>query len=293
MRRNTTRRRKAELCTPRPRECNALLCRALTLLEVIISVALIALLMASLITFFVNSTELRRQAAERIDRTQMARAVLQRVADELRATVGFEQVGFPVEQRLTGDRRSLTFLTTQLPGEQSYRFYQESDELPPAQHDLTLVTYKLWCDPNQRDDEGQPKVGGIIRTEKKTLNQFLVDEEDPLEQRTDLWSAELGYLEFRYFDGIEWDTKWDVAQGNSLPQLVQVTVGFKNVTAEEIEDTDLKQYPLTEFPTGDDQQHDDRYSIIVRLPAADRMFGSRVQRVGKQLTEQLGVGVGQ
>jgi hypothetical protein len=128
-----------------------------------------------------------------------------------------------------------------------------------------------------------------MRTEKKTLNQFLVEFDDPLDVRNDLWSPELGYLEFRYFDGVEWDTVWDVTKGNSLPQLIQVTVGFESCTDDELEDRDLDEYPLIDYPYGDDREHTDRYSIIVRIPAADKFFSSRVNKqLGKGLADQLG-----
>src|SRR5262249_43101430 len=157
---------------------------------------------------------------------------------------------------------SITFLTTANPPPDSYQFRRESDEVPPASHDLKLVGYKLWVDPNNTLDNGDPMVGGVIRTEKKTLNQFIVDEDHPEEIRNDLWSPELGYLEFRYFDGVEWDTKWDLTDGNSLPQLVLITVGFLPIAKGELDDSDLTQYPLDQFPLGDDQVHSDRYSTI-------------------------------
>ncbi len=263
--------------------------RALTLLEVVIAITLIVLLLGSILTFFWQSIEIRRQAVASADRTEIARQMLDRLSKELRGCVGLDQIGFPVEQRLVGDRRSVTFLTTVLPAKSQYDFYRESEDLPPAQHDLTLVTYKLWVDPQQTTESGDPIVGGILRTEKKTLNQYVVNEDDPLDVRNDLWSHELGYLEFRYYDGIEWDTKWDVTEGNSLPQLIQIAVGFNSITKVELEDQDLTQYPLSDYPLGDDQVHADRYSTIVRIPAADQFFSSRIQRVGKQVTEQLGV----
>jgi len=289
--------------------------RALTLLEVIIAVSLITMLLGAMLTFFWQVIEVRDTAAAAADRMQIARQVLSRVAAELRGCVGFEEIGFPIEQPLVeeefldefdeveeapvlaeqkvpllvGDRRHITFLTTRLPAAHQYDFFREAVEPPPAQHDLTQVSYWLWVDPEETDEEGDPIIGGIIRTEKKTLNQFLVELEDPLDVRNDLWSHELGYLEFRYFDGVEWSVSWNVTQGNSLPQLIQVTVGFEPCTADELENRDLDDYPLEEYPYGDDREHSDRYSIIVRIPAADRFFSSRVQRVGQELTEQLGV----
>ncbi len=273
--------------------------RALTLLEVTISVALMALLLAALLTFFWQTVRLREDASRAADRVQLAQHVLERIEAELRGCLGMETLGFLADpvlggQRLMGDRRSITFLTTALPPDSSYHFYRTSESLPPAQHDLVQVSYSLWIDQEKETDEGEPVVGGMIRTEKKTLNQFLIDEEDPLDLRHDLWSHELGYLEFRYFDGVEWDTKWEVEQGNSLPQLVMITIGFEPITRAELDDTDLDNYPLAEYPLGSEEYRPDRYSVIVRMPAADKFFGSRIQRVGKQMTEQVGVeGVGQ
>jgi type II secretory pathway pseudopilin PulG len=267
----------------------------MTLLEVIISVTLISMLMGAMLTFFWQSMEVRKEAVRMSDRTQIARQVLQHLATELRGCLGVEQFGFPAgengEQRLAGDRRSITFLTTALPDKELYQFFGEFDELPPGQHDLREIGYELWIDPEETTDEGEPIIGGILRTEKKTLNQFIIDEEDPLQLRHDLWSYELAYLEFRYFDGVEWTTEWDLEEGNPLPQLVQVTVGFDPLTQAELDDEDLDMYPLDQYPLGDDLPHRDRYSIIVRIQAASRFFSSRLQRVGREMEfgEQLGI----
>lgn len=263
--------------------------RALTLLEVIIAVSIMSFLLTALLLFFKQSGEIRTEAARMADRTQVARQVLERIATEIRGCLGAERTGFPVEQRLVGDRRRISFLTTALPPKSSYRFMQPSEEPPPGAHDLREVAYELWVDEKTLTEEGHPTVGGIIRTEKKTLNQFIVDEEDPQDVRTDLWSAELGFLEFRYFDGVQWDTKWDITEGNSLPQLVMITVGFQPLTMDEHNNADLESFPIDEYPFGDDTYHPDRFTTIVRVPAADRFFSSRVQRVGKQFSEQLGV----
>lgn len=263
--------------------------RALTLFEVLVALSLIVLLVSAMFTFYWQSIKIREQAALNADRAQIARQVLDTLAAELRGCVGMDEVGFPVEYRLIGDRRSMTFLTTALPDKHQYEFYRESEDLPPAQHDLRQISYELWIDPEETTEEGEPVVGGLLRIEKKTLNQFIIDEEDPLELRTDLWSHELGYIEFRFFDGVEWDVLWDITEGNSLPQLVQITVGFDSITNYELEDQDLDEYPIEEYPLGGDVPYVNRYSTIVRIPAADRMFGSRIQRVGNQLTDQLGV----
>jgi prepilin-type N-terminal cleavage/methylation domain-containing protein len=268
--------------------------RGLTLLEVIISVALIAVVLAFMFTFYWQTMEIRRQAGLRSRQTQLARQVLSTIQSEIRGCLGAEKINFPAvqgEQRLVGTRRELTFLTNAMPADHQYNLPRESEEPPPAQHDVRLVGYSLWVDPQNKTEEGEPMVGGIIRTEKKTLNQFLVEEDDPLDIRKDLWSPELAYLEFRYYDGVEWDTKWELSDTNqnSLPQMIQVTVGYRPISAAELDDADLDEFPISDYPFGDDRARDDRYSVIVRIPAADKLFGSRVTRVGKQLSDQLGV----
>lgn len=264
--------------------------RALTLLEVLISISLTAVLLSVLLGFYWQTMRVRQVAVDSADRTQIARQVLEKIAQEIRGCVGIDEIGFPVEHRLLGDRRRLSFLTTRLPEEAQYQFLGEFDDQPPARHDLTQLTYWLWIDPKNTDDHGEPIVGGIIRTEKQTLNQFLVEEDNPLDVRNDLWSYELGYLEFRYFDGVEWTTTWDANQGNSLPHMIMITVGFKPITQAELDDLDLQDQTANPF---DDEEnvidHPDRYTAIVKVPAADQFFGARFERVGKQLAEQLGV----
>ena len=273
----------------RPRHATV---RALTLFEVVIAIALIAMLLGTLLTFFWQTLAIRDQAAKNADRTQIAQQVLLRMAAELQAAVGLDQVDFPV-QRFVGERRKLTFLTTPLPPSHSYAFYRESElpDQPAPRHDLREVTYELWIDPAQTTDEGDPLVGGIIRTERRAIRPFIAEEqaaedEDLLYLRHDLWSPELGYLEFRYFDGAEWTTQWQVTRGNPLPHLVQITVGYDSITRDQLEDQDLQTYPPDRYPLGPPTSNPNRYSLIVRLPAADQMFTARAYRLGQEV-EQL------
>ena len=214
--------------------------RGLTLFEVVISIALIALLLGALLTFFWQTLEIRDAAARAADRTQLIEQVLTRMADELRGTLAADQIGFPV-QRFIGERRKITFVTTPLPPRSSYAFYRESEIRPVPEQDLREITDALWIDPDKTTDEGEPLVGGILRTERRAIvpsvsEAEITEDQDLLYRRHDLWAPELGYLEFRYFDGVEWSTSWDVTEGNPLPQLIQITVGFDSITREALED---------------------------------------------------------
>lgn len=260
--------------------------RGLTLLEVVVAVALIVMLAGAMLTFFWRTVQVRDQTALESERAQIARQVLDRLAAELRACPGIEPQGLPAGPRLTGDRRSISFLTLRLPRREEYAFFDIFDQPPAEQPDLVQVRYQLWVDPTETTEDGEPIVGGIVRTETRLRPQRIIDEENPLEVRNDLWSPEIGYLEFRYFDGVEWDTKWPPQQGNTLPQAIRITVGFQTITRDELEDADLEAYPPDQFPYGDDQPHPDRYSVIVRLPAADRFLMSRIQRSMQQMMSQ-------
>lgn len=263
--------------------------RALTLLEVIISIALIVMLLGAMMTFFWQTVTIRDHAVRIADRTQIVQQVLERMAAELRDCVGIEQVGFPVTQ-FVGERRRITFLTAPLPPAHSYAFFRESEEPPLPAHDLREITYELWVDPEETTEEGEPLVAGIIRTERRAIEpskneEEVAEDEDLLYLRHDLWSHELGYLEFRYFDGVEWTTGWQVNQGNPLPHAVQITVGFDSLTSEELEDQDLEEFPLEQYPLGPDVPNLDRYSLIVRIPAVDQMFAGRMNRLGAEIEE--------
>lgn len=267
--------------------------RGLTLFEVVISVALIAMLFGALLTFFWQTLELREATVLAADRTAIVQQTLRTMTMELQNAVAAESFGFPI-QKFHGDRRSITFVTTPLPPKHSYTFYRESewDFKPTVQHDLIEVTYMLWIDPNDTTEEGDPVVGGILRTERRALKPYETEEdvpegEDLLYLRHELRAPELGYLEFRYFDGVDWTTTWEVAEGNPLPHLVQITVGFDSLKQEELEDQDLEQYPLDQYPLGPDVEEINRFRVMVRIPGADQMFTSRAQRLGSEIEQQF------
>ncbi len=292
--------------------------RAVSLLETLIAITLIVMMLSVLLTFFWQAVSVRDELSKQADRTALARQILDNFERELTGCPGMDQFHFPAvlattdeesaaaeepnaeegtgDVRMLGTRRTITFLTTALPAEHQYTFLRESDVPPQAQHDLRLLVYQLWVHPTEQEESGEPRVEGIVRTEKKTLGQTIINDDDPLQVRNDLWSNEFKYLEFRYFDGVVWTSDWNSAidqtnTGNTLPQLIQVTVGYDPVTADELEDRDLDEFPISdpEYALGDGQIHADRYSVVVRIPAADRFFRNRMQRVSQEVLETLGM----
>ena len=263
---------------------------AMTLLEVVISIALIAMLVASLFTFYWQALAIRDHAARSAGRSQVVQQMLGVISAELRNAVAMETIQIGNLQQFVGERRKLTFTTSGLPPKSLYAFFRESEERPAPRDDLYEVTYELWIDPDEETESGDPIVGGILRTVRQGLDPYETEEdvpegEDLLYIRRDLWSYELGYLEFRYFDGVEWSTTWDVTQGNKLPHLIQITIGFDSLTQEALDDEDLTDYPIDQYPLGPDHADPDRYSTMVRIPAADDTYSAHMYRLSTEAEE--------
>lgn len=265
---------------------------AMTLLEVLIAITLITMLLASLLTFFVQTTDVRERVRSDSARTRLVQNVFDRLRREFESTVAADTFAFPELQQFSGDRRSITFVTTPLPPDSSYAFAREAEWAsgPAPRHDLRQITYQLWVDQEEDTEEGEPLVLGVLRTERRALDPVETQEDVAEGQdlkyiRHDLWAPELGYLEFRYYDGVQWSTTWNVPQGNRLPHLIQITVGFDSLLRDELEDQDLSEYPLEEYPLGPPTPSVNRFTTLVRLPAADEMFSARLSRLGDDVEE--------
>ena len=76
--------------------------KAMTLLEVVIAVSLIAVLMGALFTFYWQSLEIRNQVGRIADRTEIARQVLGRLAAERARLRGQGDFRLPARAALGG-----------------------------------------------------------------------------------------------------------------------------------------------------------------------------------------------
>lgn len=116
---------------------------------------------------------------------------------------------------------------------------------------------------------------------------------DPYINWDELYAPEIRYLRFCYYDGKKWWDRWDIQSDNPLPQLVQVVIGFTGQPAldEKVfqEDKINEEFCtcLNEDPVECEPLAPDQYSIVVRVPQADPLFRSRVNRETQALTEEL------
>lgn len=76
-----------------------------------------------------------------------------------------------------------------------------------------------------------------------------------------------------------------MTEGNPLPHLVQVTVGFDSLTRDDLEDQDLERWSVADYPLGPEVAVPGRYSTIVRVASADAGFSARVNRLGGEVEQ--------
>jgi hypothetical protein len=272
--------------------CRALVARrvrqGLTLLEMLLAVGLIALLAVMMFMFYDSVIRTREVGVHAVTNLSLARTIALNIAEEIRTANGFVK---GVGPGVSGDERMITLQTIVLPDKALFLKRSIKDGLLPAECDIRQVQYYLAYDEEQEYEYPDGKTAaapmGLVRREIKTLFQQSIREDQSKAVELDLVSSEMRYLRFRYFDGVDWVDKWDIGTdmegglGNSLPQAVEVTVGYKALPPKEEEEQDLTQDPdlIPSIPEPYDRE---TYSVVVRLPQADPMLGSRMMRAQRR-----------
>lgn len=267
-----------------------------TLLEVLLAIGLIVLMSSTMFIFYDQSLKVRERGTKMIVDTQLARVVATKIANEIRSSNGFL-----LGPGISGDDRHIKIQTAVITDPELYIRRSIEDDPLPAQGDIRDVQYYLGYDEEETfvypDGTESWKPLGLVRREIKTPNQVLIDETDAEDVDLDLLAAELKYLRFRYFDGVDWIDKWDIGEspeggmGNSLPQAVEVTVGYTPLPPKEEEEVDLEADPDL-IPSEPEPYSSQTYTVMVPLPQADTFFGSRLMRATRRSNRGLGGGGG-
>lgn len=267
-----------------------------TLLEMLITVALFVTVMSMTFSFYSRVLATRESGDQQSRNAQLARVVLSRIVDELRQTSGFV-AGFG--PGVYGGRDRVEINTVTIPDRKLSERRTVRDARLPAQFDLVQVRYYIAWDDENVDTNGNPRALGLVRRENRTYLRDVVFSTDKQAAATaadaevavkeELYAPEIKYLEVLYFDGARWWDKWELTQGNTLPQMVQVTVGFVPELPEsqqlKVVDENFLKRPEELEPLPDD-----RYTVQVRLPEADLFFGSRMTRNASALSEAQAAG---
>jgi type II secretory pathway pseudopilin PulG len=279
---------------------------AFTLLEVILALSLLVLVLGFLFQFYYNSMNHRQRSVASTSEAHLARVLLRQITSELRSAVGFAPGFGP---GIIGQRYEITLQTTAVPPKEMFRPRLVTEDPLPGQHDIKQVRYFIAWDEDHTNDEGIPLAFGLVRQELKTLRQAVVVgskdiESDVFEEqgqepesqdeaaeesvRLQLYAPEIKLLEFRYYDGAQWHREWQVRQGNALPQMVRVTVGFTTCGEEDIDEMELEEIDIG-FDAEQEQFPPRSYTAYVRLKQADTFFGSRMTRAASSLMEGDGL----
>jgi hypothetical protein len=263
----------------------------------LLAISLIILTMATLFLFYTIALDATDRAGKFTIRSQQARVVLQQMAREIRqATTGAADKG----NALTGKMHSLTILTSGMPDPALMYTYGLDEKPPTASCDMRSIDYYLAVDPDSPDEEGNPGVLGLVRREKKQLNEAVVDlDETEILQEVRMMAPEVQYIRFRYFDGATWQDVWGGGAGsNKMPQAVKIEIGYTPDAAMLAGQESLLEE--TEFDllgnSVDETQVRGRYSLIVRLPLSNAMMAAlkAAQQGGPNnaLSEGLSGGLG-
>lgn len=288
--------------------------RGLTLLEIIITLSLTGVLLSGVYIFYANTLRTREMADRKVTDVQLLRVTLERIADDVRNAAGFApEFGSGIKSEMDKWRNgSIEIYRHVLPGGEHYAEYDTlTDELPPAKGDLRLIRYNLVLDEEHKDENNDPEVYGLFRSEQETLLQTVVMqtrgtdmdaanpldrpeageegeppvEAEPLGIQGKLIATEIKYLRFSFYDGADWVDQWTGMdkQGNTLPQAVRITIGREKLTEQERQ---LEQSVMGQLDEEKRQEieyeHGDRMSMIVRLPQADRSMNSRLANIKQQ-----------
>jgi len=283
--------------------------KGFTLIEVALAITIIVMIVGTVYAFYWFSLRMRDGGERYLRRAQVARAVLLTMADEIRsATVTAKSFG-PV---MTGTRESLSMFVTVVPPNRAL-YYKTSitDSSRPVVHDLQRVTYNIAYDP-----EDEEKAVGLTRSALKLLLANVVEQlkdedlteeairerieeetkfdvdlglsekppESPEQQilEQEMLSGEIRYLAFEYYDGRQWLDAWQPSEGDLLPQAVRITVGFEQISEEQIEEEQAME--LEERPW-----HRDRFSLTVKLLGVDD-YRTMLAQEAQRLKEETGFG---
>lgn len=262
--------------------------RGLTLLELLLAIGLMSLMSGLMFMFYAVTLKTREHGTRKIVDTQLCRTVALKIADEIRSANGFLQGLGP---GIGGNKHIIRLQTVVLPDREQFLTRNIQDAPPPAASDIRQVAWYLAYDPEQTHVYGDGTEGplplGLVRREIKTLNQVIIDETRKEQVDVDLYSRDIKYLRFRYFDGAQWLDGWDIGagaeggMGNSLPQAVEVTVGYEAIQPPDETILDFKDDGNLE-PAPPEPYSPETYTIMVRLSQADTFFGSRLMRATRK-----------
>lgn len=301
--------------------------RALSLLEVVLSLSLLVILSSITYWFYSSAMRTRERDIQMADKIRLARVLLDRMSHEIRqATIETSDGGVGI----VGDMESIRISSLRIPGREIADTRFERTEEPAAEYDLVTVEYRIARHPDiLHPEEGYEFPLGLARVEQRIprpedpsaapadesvlqtgedgsigLDPAVLDsmfggsesleEDNSMETEVnwqELYSQEIRYLRFCYYDGTSWWDDWHITGENPLPQLVLATIGFEAhpPCGDEFgQDEDNVEFCecLNRDPPDCRPLKPDQISTTVRVTHADPLFRSRVSREGQAMAQE-------
>jgi len=287
-----------------------------TLLEVLLALMLMGLVLAALYVFTESTIMAAATGRELAARSQLARVVIDRIANEVRQAAAFGS-------SISGDKNSIRILCMTVPDREIYERRKIQDRYRTLQYDLTEVRYylKIYEDEYAELEDGTevPAVAGLFRREWRILGHegrpsltqgmsslpqaikitvgYKPIELEPVNEMTDEnvidlnpgieepFAPEIKCLKFQYHDGKNWVSRWAYRED----ELTTAEDSEEGETTAPSQTT--PSIPLDEEEEEEEEKtfHPDRYTIVVRLYQSDPLgLGSKLARVTDELYEQFG-----
>ena len=229
-----------------------------TLLEVILAAGVTSVLMLAIYQAVAMHYAVLQSGRETAERAQLARGLLNQMRRDLESTVMSWSPPDPdtVESEIPpggvlGGQDWLMLVARVTPIDLD--FYATSDLQSPLTD--TRVVYSLWTTPTL-DAEGQPTEGLTRQVTSRVPDEVTGGDPWGTARSEDL-ASEVQYLQFRYFDGVEWLPQWDESNGVA-PEAIEVLIGIgAPLNSESEQDESGRTPPSTPM---------DEYRLVVAIP---------------------------
>lgn len=264
-----------------------------TLLELMLAAGLTSLLMAAVYGAMSTYWNLAMDSREEIERTQVARSVLNQIATDIRSCTFAEQTNqsdfddpsdpdpaietdtSPDEagtsayrNGLIGTDRDLVLYISFPDRTLGYVAAPDAVGTTSRNSDLMIVRWLLADSSGgslasavaQQTATGRSAVAGLARGSGGVagFGQAIENNDTNLQlESTTLVAAEVENVVFEYFDGVDWIAEWDTSTMNRMPQAVRIELTLRNAPSE---DDSLQENPRDLPPT--------THTLVVPIPVA-------------------------
>lgn len=216
---------------------------AYTLLEVTLALALTAVILGLIGMAIHVHLGVADKSRGQVDEAQLARTLLQLIAEDLRNAVPFTpgQSSTPETSISGGICGSVQCVQvdTSCRSRPSRPAPASGDNWQPTLSDIKTVTYSLGdpgtISPTERGDSTSDPQGGLYRRELERAAcawAMQQGQTDILNQVTDLLAPEVVDVQFTYYDGTTTSDVWDSTQQGKLPSGVKVAIMIRRPVAQ-------------------------------------------------------------